>query len=144
KATLALGDANLQEDVYTPLIARVARAPATLDELIGAVSLSALSMQKPLQALTVLSTTGDAAPCVAPEQQEASRAAAESFNACVLERALYGDELQALASPVTGSGVNIDGVNRLFMLARRRGHADPAAFAFSALAARGHRILKDG
>jgi SAM-dependent methyltransferase len=144
KATFTVGEVTLQEQVYGPVLSRLAQGPATLAEMLEDGALQALGFPKLLQAMTVLCAMGHAAPCVTPAAETAAKPTTEQFNATVLERAQFVDELHALASPVTGSGVSVDRFNRLFLLARRRGESDLAAFAWSVLKSHNERLLKDG
>ena len=69
--------------------------------------------------------------------------ATDRFNAVVVERALQGDELQFLASPVACSGVHADLVDRLFVSALKK-KQEPTAYAWDALHARNQVLIKDG
>jgi hypothetical protein len=94
--------------------------------------------------LTVLTAGGHAAPGLPLDGQDERRVRTDDFNAAVLERARFGGELQALASPVTGGGVPLGRFDQLFLLAHMKGDADPGGFAWSVLEAQGQRIVKDG
>jgi hypothetical protein len=143
-ATFTVGEVTLQEEVYRPLIDRLAKGPATLEAMLEDAALRELGAQKLLQALTVLCSLARATPCLSVEAEQEATPSCNRFNEAVLERARYADDLQALASPVTGSGIPVNRFDRLFLLARRLGEADPVQFAWAVLSARGERLVKDG
>ncbi len=144
KATFTVGEVNLQEQIYRPVIDRLAKGPASIADMLDDGALAAIGFQKILQAITVLCAMGHAAPCVDEKAEAAARDSTGRFNAAVLERSRYVDDLQALASPVTGSGVSASRFDRLFLLAQRSGERDLAGFAWSILQAHNERLLKDG
>jgi hypothetical protein len=45
---------------------------------------------------------------------------------------------------VTGSGINVERIPQLFLLARRMGDPDPVAFAWRQLDRVGHKVARDG
>ena len=57
------------------------------------------------------------------------------------------DEINFLASPVTGGGIRVSRFNQLFLLAYKNGKATPedwANFVWKILASQGQKIVKDG
>ena len=64
-----------------------------------------------------------------------------------MTKARSSNELNYLASPVTGGGVTVPRFQQLFLLARQQGHKQPqdwARYLWSVLAMQNQRLLKDG
>jgi SAM-dependent methyltransferase len=108
--------------------------PATLDQLAEGRDLDQVA-----ETLAALVGLGLAAPSFA--RGDADRCAA--FNGAVLDRNRTAFDIRQLASPELASGIVVDPLDRLFLLAERKG-ADPAAFAWQVLSERGKRLRRDG
>lgn len=83
----------------------------------------------------------EGATALPPEADVAERCA--RFNAAVLEANRTAPAIRQLASPVLRTGLVVDLLDRLFLLAEQDG-ADPVVFAWSILKARGKRLRRDG
>ncbi|WP_200348335.1 hypothetical protein [Halochromatium glycolicum] len=71
----------------------------------------------------------------------------ERLNAHLLQQARGSNDLQYLASPVTGGGVQVNRFQQLFLLAQRQGHKQPADWTAATRQLRqsqGQRLLKEG
>lgn len=86
---------------------------------------------------------GHLAPAADPGSVAGRMDACARFNAVVLAQSRTGDTVGALASPVLGAGMELDRVERLFLLALREG-AEPPAFALEALTASGAGVDREG
>lgn len=141
----ALGEATLQPQVYDPMLDALAEGPRTLQQLSVDTRLAHLDFASLQQAITVLIGAGHLAPCL-PEEGEPIRAAsARAFNLAVLERARHGQELQFLASPVTGSGHHLGRCDQLFLVHHQtRREESPEDFVWKTLSSQGLRVMKDG
>lgn len=132
--TTPAGDRVLTAALYGPL----ADALAT-----GAPRLAALAQGRDfdavVEALTVLVGLGVAVPSLGGGDP----ARIHAFNGAVLAANRHSPDLRQLASPVLGSGLVVDLLDRLFLLAERE-QADPAAFAWAVLSGRGKRLYADG
>ncbi len=141
------GDADLQEDVYIPVLDRLVEGPMTCREMAEDTKISQLGWTRLKEALTVLVGAGHVQPCL-PAQDEGKRAkSAKAFNQVVLKKARDGADLQFLASPVLGSGVVVGRFQQLFLLALAAGKKHPeewADFAWEIVLEQGQLILKDG
>ena len=148
KVTGALGEADLQKEVYGPLITALAAksyAPKSLRQL--AVALPDIEFASVQQALIVLVGMTSVAPCQseAAEKQTQTRCAALNFHLC--ERSRYGNEIETLASPVTGGGIAIGRFHQIFLLSMKQGKKLPSEWGHQAaqlLADLGQRIVKEG
>ena len=142
-----LGEANLQPEVYGPLLDALAGGPKTGRELIADEGVAALGWARLTQAFTVLVGAGHLQPCL-PAKDEGKRAkSTKPFNQAVVARARDNADLQFLASPVTGGGIAIGRFQQLFLSALWEGKKTPtdwAEAAWAIIAAQGQRLLKDG
>lgn len=139
----ALGEVSLQAEIYQPLTAALAQAPATLSQLHQQPELQKISLERLLEALIVMVGAGWAAPTLPPAELAQRRLSTDRFNQRVLTQSQYSADLQFLASPLTGSGVGVDRIEQLILLALVRGQ--PAAeFAWQILAAQKQTLVKDG
>ncbi len=120
--TLPHGEAVLDRAAVLPLLERVGPAG---------------------DAALVPTALGHLAPAADPDSVAGRMDACARFNAVALERSLAADTVGALASPVLGAGIDVDRVDRLFLLALRRG-AEPPAFALEALTTSGGTVERDG
>lgn len=96
--------------------------------------------------LALLFTKGDVTLCADDKQIAARRDYCRRFNAHVIEQASHDINLGYLASPVSGGGVALNLVEKLFLLAQRervaaQGWAD---FVWQKLQAQGRKMLKEG
>ncbi len=137
------GEASLAPAIYAPIANALATGPKTLKELMQLPELKNEGMGRAAQAVSVLIASEQAQPCLPLEGEAERKTSCDRFNEVILERARYGDEIHALASPVTGSGVVMNRLDLLALSAVRR-NVDPADEAWSILQGQGHRLLKDG
>lgn len=151
--TGALGEANLQPEVYTPLLDGFAKPAANgrpaaiaLRQLLADhPEIAALGWARIQQAILVLVGANHLQPCPPDAKGEAARRdSTRRFNAAVLEKARYSADLNYLASPVTGGGLAVDRFQQLFLLALANKEKDPADFVWRLLAAQGQRLVKEG
>ncbi len=119
-----LGEMDLPPARIAPLLALLDR-PRRLAEL----------PEGSLEPLLALCGLGLAAPVAAPTDQTGG------FNRAVLARQRQGWELRQLAG--FGTGLQVDLLDRLFLLAEQEG-TDAPATAWSILKARGKRLRRDG
>lgn len=148
KVTGSLGEATMQEAVYGPLLDQLAdHQPQSLAQLEQALESSGVSFVQLLQAVMVLSGTG----AVLAVQDEAriaqAKPATERLNALLMHKARGSQELNYLASPVTGGGITVSRFHQLFLLAKAQGlgqAADWAGFVWDLLAMQGQRLVKEG
>jgi SAM-dependent methyltransferase len=142
------GATELHEHIYKPILDAFADGPLTVRQLLGKPGIgSAITWDQLTRALTVLVGARSLQPCLPEEGEDLRLAACQAFNRAVCRRAEEGDDLQFLASPVTGGGLEFDRFEQLFLLAISEGHKDPAGwptFVWSILAPQGYRLLKEG
>ena len=134
----ARGEVTMNDAVYQPMLDLLATHQAmTLGELEQGVVGKGISFAQLTQAVLFLTGTGH----VLAVQDEATmiqaRKYTQALNAHLIDRAQGNDEIGHLASPVTGGGVKVTRLQRLFLLARSQGRTDAtdwAQFAWQTIA----------
>ncbi len=134
---------KLDEKIYQPLIAALAERPQTLRELMRQPALTKLDFASIVQALKILITNYSAAPALPEEGEDERKESVAKFNAAVLKRARFGADTQILASPTTGSGIDISRSEQLLLLAHLR-KGEPVQFIWNILQVQGERLIKEG
>ncbi len=94
-------------------------------------------------ALAALKALDLIAPALPPGGDGQRRDPCARLNAILLTDAVSADRMPALASPVTGGGVAVDRLGKLFLAAMQQGK-EPVMHAFTTLEALGQRVLRDG
>ncbi len=148
KATGALGQANLKEAIYGPVLDALAdHKPKTLGQLLLDVKDKGINFIQLLQAVTVLNGEGH----VAAVQDDAVVAKAKKhtdmLNQHLMNKARSTWDMAYLASPVTGGAVMAGRFVQLFLLAAKQGKKRPAEwgeFAWQVLASQVQKIVKEG
>lgn len=151
KVTGSLGEATLQDAVYTPILEVLEdHGIRSLGEIEQALQTTAsgrsIQFAQLLQAILVLSTTQAVLPVQEEESIQQARKHTERLNAHILMKARSSNELGYLASPVTGGGVAVPRFHQLFLLARQQGYQQPAEWAqtvWDLMTQQGQRLVKD-
>ena len=129
KVTGALGEADMDQAVYGPLLELLADyQPHTIGELQQRLPANVAELGALLQMLLVLAHKA----CIVSVQDDAAIALARPvtarLNRHLLNKARGRTDLVALASPVTGGGMGVYHLQQLFLLARLEGHDTPEAW----------------
>jgi hypothetical protein len=146
--TGALGEANLQEAIYRPVIEVLADenyAPKTIGQLEGHAKLKSLNFSLLSEVLLVLTGANHVHPAQQVSKESHQRCTALNRHIC--NRARGNGDIAYLASPVTGSGILADRFIQLFLLATQHGKkttAEQAAFAWECISLQGEFLIKDG
>ena len=137
------GDISLHEDAHAPVLEALARGPATFDERARAKETAKLDRVRLRQSVFGLAAFGNVLPALPADGEDARRAAAARFNRAMLAQPPAGQKNTVLASPVIGSGVALNFLDRIFVHAPldERGAVD---YARKAVAAKGMRLVKEG
>lgn len=148
KVTAALGEANMSEAVYGPILDAMAdhkiRTIAQLEQLVMGNGINFAQMN---QAILILVGAGYVQ--LAHDEQVANkvRKSSDKLNAYLMNKARSSADISFLSSPITGGGIIVSRFAQLFLLARSQGMKQPAnwaEFTWSMLAAQGQRIVKEG
>jgi hypothetical protein len=146
----AAGEANLQADVYRPIMAALAEGgctPKSVLELSAHPSLKHVSAPHMLQALVVLTGLTHVHPVQDEAGTKAAKPTAAALNAHLMEKAVFTNDVSFLASPVTGGGVAVGRMQQLFLRSMRRGKKTPQEWAvdiWPIFEAQGQRLIKEG
>jgi SAM-dependent methyltransferase len=145
KVTGAVGEGNLSESVYGPLL-------GSLNDYkirsIGQVELllkdKGISFPQLIQAIVLLNGTGHIQLAQDEAVIQKARKTTDKVNAHIEIKSRGAATLAFLASPVTGGGVAVERMHQLFLLARSHGNkttpANWAAYAWSVLISQGQRV----
>ena len=148
KVSGALGEAQLHEDVYRPILAALAdHRPHSLGELETVLAPHGTTLARIVEAVMILTGAGNLHPAQDDEAIAHARAGALLLNTRLCALARHAEDVGCLASPVTGGGFPVRRIDQLFLLGRSLGAASIEAladFADTALQAQGQRIMKDG
>jgi len=148
KAKGALGEANLNESIYSPILTYLSdHKIKSIEEIIAFVKDKEVKAEQVLQAVMVLIGNGHMVSVQSDEQISKSKPISNKLNRTLIEKARFNLELSSLASPVTGGGHTVNRIHQLFMLAMSRGKKKPQEWAQSAWAvldSQNQRLLKDG
>ncbi|HEX4984747.1 MAG TPA: class I SAM-dependent methyltransferase [Burkholderiales bacterium] len=134
------GELNLQPEAYAPVLDALARGPMTFDELAAAPETAGMGRGRVRQALFGMAALENVLPALSAADEGERRAACAKFNSAVLARPLpRGDTM--LASPVLGTGIALNVVDRLLLDAPRR-QAQAVEHALKGLLASGTKLRK--
>lgn len=148
KVSTSLGDANMSEAVYIPVLDALAdHKVRSLTQLEQAVKDKGVSFGQMSQAIVILAGAGHVQ--LAQDEQVANRSkkACDRLNVHLISKSRSYMEISYLASPVTGGGVTVGRFAQLFLQARSQGlkqPADWAQFTWNILAEQSQRIVKEG
>lgn len=109
------GEATLEEAAYAPVLDALARAPMTFAELARAPECARLDRARLRQAVFGMAALGNLLPALPAAGEKARRAATDRFNASVLAAQPASTGALVLASPVLGSGVMLDFLDRVLL-----------------------------
>lgn len=148
KVSGSLGEVSLREDIYAPILDLVAdHQPRSLAEIEVALRPKGLNFQQITQACMILMGAGHVAPAQSRQEAAAAGKTSKSINAFMLDKARGSNDMNYLASPVTGGGLNVGRFQQLFLKAIQLGLRTPSEWAthcWEVLAAQGQRLMKDG
>lgn len=143
-----LGEGDLQPEVYTPLLALLSsHRPCSLAQMRDVLADRPNAQAAALQALYVLFSKGVLEAAQDEQRIKAAVPVAARLNRAICERARCSNEVQVLASPVTGGGLQVGQIEQLYLLARVMHRGQPEAmarFIIDSLHQANQRLLRDG
>ena len=147
KVTGALGDATMQEAVYSPILDALAdHKPQTLGQLEHALKGQNIAFAQLIQAVMILTASGTLVAVQDDAITQKAKKHTDKLNAFLIDKARGSAEFSYLASPVTGGGITVNRFQQLFMLALSHGKKLPAEwaqFTLQLLTAQGQKIVKE-
>ncbi|WP_037256232.1 class I SAM-dependent methyltransferase [Roseobacter sp. SK209-2-6] len=141
------GDIPLNAEEYLPVLEALKEGPATVRELLDQGAFGTMTWAQISRLLQILIGAEVMAPCLPMEGLQSRTESCRKFNLAICKRAEDSENLQFLASPLTGNGVEADRLEQLFLLARSEGHVGPndwADLAWRILAPQGQRLQSQG
>lgn len=145
KVVGALGEANLQEDVYKPIYEALASdgmAPKTIVQLQSMCD--GIDLPRLIQAVQILCGANAVAPAQEQSIIQSARKNAKALNTELCRRAEASTDINHLASPVTGAGVQVNRFEQIFLRAIDLKEKDGADYVLRVLKAQGQSIVKEG
>jgi hypothetical protein len=148
KVTGSLGEAQMQDAVYGPILDTLANhQPKSLGQIEQAVKEKGISFVQVIQAAMILIGSGALQAVQDEGMAQKAKKHTDKLNAFLMNKARSSGDISYLASPVTGGGITVGRFQQLFLLAKNQGKKQPAEwaqFVWQVLAAQGQRILKEG
>jgi hypothetical protein len=130
---------------HSKLLDALADGPRLIADMLSNAEIRAMGdVAEVIRSIAVLVGVGYVMPAVAEPSDKAARKPARQFNDAVLARALKGDSIGSLASPVLGNAISVDQMERLFLAALRNNRKDLDSFTWEIISKRGESLAKDG
>ncbi len=145
KYELKLGTAKitLKPEIYNPLINALVNKFCNISELMEKSSSTTNTFVEVLQALKILVSNGSVMPILSDRKFDILPESSIKFNSAVFKQVQFGGNLQALASPVIGSGFPVERLEQLFFVAYQQ-KLEPVSFAWEIMENWGYKFKKEG
>jgi SAM-dependent methyltransferase len=148
KVKSPLGEANLSEKVYQPIVEALADyKPVDMAELEQRVKSAEVNIGQLFEAIIVLIGDNVVAPVRSDSSAEPALQTSRNINDHLLDLARSRSDTAHMSSPTTGGGVPCSRFERLFLLAMQAGKKKPAQWAESAwqtLSSQGQLMIQEG
>lgn len=151
KAQGSLGEANMQEAVYKPILKvladQKAHSLASIEESLKKNGHPDILFAQIIQACLILIGKGDLAPAAQDDVSSSVKKLTDRANQFLMNKARSSADISYLASPVTGGGLTMGRFQQIFvssMLAGKKSPEDWAQDAWKVLKMQGQRIIKEG
>jgi SAM-dependent methyltransferase len=148
KIQTMLGEANMSEAVYSPILDYLAdHEIRNLGQIEQYVREKGVSFENIVQAAMILSGVGHLASVQDEADISKSRKSVEKINDYLCRNSIGRGDVNFLASNVTGGGVGVSRFHQLFLLSIKQGKRQPpewALYVWEVLSAQGQKILKNG
>lgn len=138
-----LGEVKLQEEIYGPICTTLATGSLTFGELQNNPQTKHISLNSLYQALIILIGIGYIHPAVNETIRKQRQKSTDAFNSAVKMKAFYGDEMNYLASPLIGTGIAVNRLEQLLLLAKSR-KQEGVEFVWQVLSSQGKKLVKEG
>jgi hypothetical protein len=158
KMKAAIGEADLQDHIYNPILDLLsdhrARSLADIETVVltpakgcGKADGRRVNFAQMTEAIMILAGAGYVAPAQDEDTVARVKPHTDRLNTHLLESARNNDNVHYLASPVTGGAVTVQRFGQLFLLAVRQGLHQPsewAQFAWQVLQVQNQKLIHDG
>ena len=145
----AQGEVTMNESVYKPILSVLQdHKPLTILELMqeAGKEIKDLKLGTVLEAVFILASKGHVVTTQEQKSSKTVKAQCKKLNDHLVNLARKKDDINWLASPLTGGGHHVPRFQQLFLLARRQGATsveDMANSVMQVLKANGEKIVKD-
>ena len=144
----ALGEATTSDAINSPILDLLADHKAwTLSQIESGVRDKGVTFPQVVNAAMVLIGSGRVVAAQDDSVVAKARGQADRLNAHLNNRARSDNDVEYLASPITGGAIPVGRIEQLFLLAVRQGMKQPAEWAQTAwqiFGAQGQKFVKDG
>lgn len=148
KFTGALGEANMSEAIYTPILDLMAdHKIRTVAQIEQAVKDKGITFANLMQAVLLLCGVGHMTAVQDEQVIAKTKKIADKLNLHLMHKSRSSTDISYLASPVTGGGVTVGRFSQIFLSAYLQGKKQPsdwAAFALQLLSLQSQKIVKEG
>lgn len=150
EVTIGQNKIGFNADIYDPIIEALSAnggAPRRLSDLMKEPRIAALPPGAVIEAAQVLIGTGQASPVQEDAEIKAATPTSRRLNAALMEPNAHSGEIAVLASPVIGSGFNLNRVEQLLVRSVARGVKTPKAWAaevWAIFASQNQALVQDG
>ena len=142
------GECTLSEAIYAPILDLICdHRIRTIGEIEIALKGKGITLQQVVQSLIVLCGSKHVIQTQDDAAITKSKKSSARLNQHLIKMARNNNDIQSLASPVSGGGIGVSRFDQLFLLAMSSGKKDPpelALFVWNIFAQQGQKILKDG
>ncbi len=143
KHKFAAGEVALQEDIYMAICSTLSQSPLTMGELLRHPDTKQIQLNNLYQALIVLTGLGYIHPAVDDKTCTQRQKSTNGFNRTVQEKAFISEEMNYLASPLIGTGVAVNSLEQMLLLAKSK-NDDPVKFIWEKFSQLGKKIVTNG
>ena len=148
KVTGALGEADMSEAVYAPILDLLADHKAkSLGQIEQTVKDKGIAFAQIIQAAMVLTGAGHLALVQDEQVITKAKKQTDKLNAHLCQKARGSNDISYLSSPVTGGGIAVNRFQQLFLMSLAQGRKQPAEwaqYAWSVLSVQGQRLVREG
>ena len=144
----SLGEANMTETVYAPILDMLADYKGkTLGQIEQVTKEKGITFAQIVQATMVLTGSGHLALLQDEQITVKAKKYTDKLNTYLCQRARGSNDVSYLASPVTGGGIPVNRFQQLFLLCLAQGKKEPAEWAqatWEILAIQSQKLIKEG
>lgn len=148
KLKTALGEMQLQENIYKPIVDFLAgHQPRTIAQIAEVCAGQEISAAQVVQAVFLLAGLGYVQLVQSADAMTRAKPQTDRLNRHICHMAMDSEDISYLASPATGGAVAVSRFSQLFLLSRANGSQRPEQWAGSAsatLARTGTRLVQEG
>lgn len=144
----AQGEATLNQEIYDPIIEFLSdHQPKTFREIEAHLVTNGVNSANLLQAVFMLRGMSHITEVQSNNERDEVKSRTQKLNIAILDKAKESNEINHLASPITGGGLDVNRFQQLFIVAKSQGidtDSGLAKFAWDILKSQNELIVKEG